>query len=91
MGPPISVFAVYLLSGTGVDTFGQGLHGNAVFDGTDTNTQIATDTFFVFDDKLALAVDGMGNCLVGGVFTGYVTLAAFNAQILVDIGFFDVV
>ena len=91
MGPPISVFGVYFLSGTGIDAFGQGLHGNAIVDGTDPDTQVATDAFFVFDDKLALAVDGMGNRLVGGVFTGNVTLAAFDAQILVDGCFFDVV
>ena len=91
MGPPICVFGIHLLSGTGVDSLGQGLHGNAIFDGTDPDTQVATDAFLVLNDKLALAVDGMGNRLVGGVFTGNVTLAAFDAQILVNVGLFDIV
>ena len=91
MGTPICVFEVYLLSGTGVDVFGQGLHGNAIFDGTNPDTEVAADAFLVFDDKLAFAVDGMGNRLVGGVLTGNVTLTAFDAQILINVGFFNVV
>ena len=70
MGCPVSMLGIYFLSGSGVDAFGHLLHGNTIFDRADADTQVAADTFFVSDDKLAFTVNRMGNGLVRGIFTG---------------------
>ena len=78
MGRPVCRFGIHSQTGTGIFAFAELLHGDAVFNGTNTDTQVAANALFIFEDKLALAVDGTGNRLVGGIFTGNMALAAFN-------------
>ena len=79
MGCPVAMFGIHLQSGARVRSFAERLHGDTSFNGTDADTQVTANAFFVFDNELALAVDGMGDCLMGGIFTGNVAPAAFDA------------
>ena len=78
MGCPVSMFGIDFQPGARVRALAERLHGNTAFDGTNADTQVTTNAIFVFNNKLALSVDGMGDGLVGGVFTGNVALAALD-------------
>ena len=56
MGGPVLVLIVYRRIGSWIDTGCHCLHGYTVFDRTNTDTQIATNTLFIDYLKMSLAV-----------------------------------
>ena len=86
---PIGVI-IHLAARAGVErAFGQGDHGDAIVHGADIDAQIAGHAFLIFDGKGAIFAHGDG--LVRCILAGGIAAAAFDAIILVDLGFGDVV
>ena len=57
MGCPIFGFMIHFQAGTGIYSFAEWFHGDTILNRTDTDTEIAPHTRFVFDNKLAYASD----------------------------------
>ena len=64
---------------------------DAVLDRADEHAQIATDALGLVDDELAFAVDAGENRLVRSILANDVATAAFDAEILIDLGLDDVI
>ena len=91
MRGPVCFFGTDIQPGTRVLALRKLLHADAISDGTNADTQIATDTFLVDDLEVPLAVYGMRNGLMRCVLANHVTAATLDAKVLINNRFFDIV
>src|SRR5690606_7684800 len=67
------------------------MQGDAVLNRADIDAEIAAYAFLVHHLEMADAIDDIGNRLVRRILAGNMAATALDAQILVDVGFGDIV
>src|ERR1700722_10214531 len=88
---PVGGRAVIVEPGARVDARDFMNQRDAVLDRADQSAEIAADALSFIDHELTLAIDAGEDRLMRRVFANDVTAPALNAELLIDLGFRDVI